>query len=67
MPLIALQHPSHKGRAFVRAWLALAADAGHNRSANTDAQVRPAAARRLSLGAGYFQRYVARRCSPRLL
>ena len=30
-----------------------------NRSVNTDAQVRPAAARPLFLGAGYLQRYAA--------
>lgn len=56
MPLITLQHLSHKGGAFAQAWLALAADAGHNRSANTDAQVRPPASPALSLGAGYLQR-----------
>jgi len=56
MPLIALQHPSHKGRPCAQAWLALATAAGHNKSANTDAQVRPPASPALSMGAGYLRR-----------
>jgi hypothetical protein len=47
-------------RAFISSSLALK-DLLHNRSVNTDAQVRPAAARPVHLRAGYLQRYASAR------
>ena len=58
MPLATLENLSRKCQARAPALLALTSAAGHNMSANTDAQGRPAAARR-SLGRRLLLRYEA--------
>jgi len=59
MQPVSLQHSLRKLCVGAQPRLALAAAARHNRSIDTDAQVRPCAARTSSLCAGHFQRYVA--------
>jgi hypothetical protein len=49
-------HPLRQLHPGVPGWLALAGAAAYNRSINTDAQVRPCAARTRLVCAGYLQR-----------
>ena len=60
-PCLCLQSSRQSARG-AQGWLALAATAAYNRSVNTATQVHRAAAQRLSLGAGYFQRSASLTC-----
>ena len=57
MPPSNRQHRVCQSHLGAPGWLALAASAAYNRSINTDAQVRPCAARTRLVCAGYLQRY----------
>ena len=56
MPPYSGVHSSRQLRRGAQAWSALASTAAYNRSANADAQVLRAAARRQCSGAGCLQR-----------
>ena len=58
MPPSPRQHSLRKVRLGAPAWLALASTAAYNRSIDTDAQVRPRAARAAGLGRRSFSRYL---------